>query len=434
MFRFTTWLVVAVSIGASASAQNNLTSRLKPVTAPVRLAGTYHLSAGKWTRATHNAAIGSDVLYNNTCTTGYFGAMLPTEIWTDEGRIPSPTSPDTATSKPGCATSYVVDGFQIAYCTATPSAAQITLSFFASYAPCTDSTLLTPTASFALTGLPGSGGVEICWMVSIDLTGQTFTMAADADGHYDGNDNFGWSFQIPSSSGSDGLLIAGNPALCGAYDHTVFAPVPGSGQGTGMDTLDRFRVDGTGTVAPGCYFFGGIPFASFHLQLFATAACAPEPGSGFCFGDGSATACPCGNAGHIGFGQGCDNSEGHPARLTALGVASVSSDTLVLRSAGMTATTFAVFMQGTAKDNGGAGSLLGDGLSCITGTMIHLGAKPGANGVALYPEAGDPSVSVAGGISGAVTRFYQVWYRDAASFCTASSLNTSNGYQVVWAP
>jgi hypothetical protein len=434
MFRHALWIAAAVSIGAVASAQDNLRSRLKPISSPVRYAGTFHLGTGTWTRGAHHAAIGTDVIYNNTCATGYYGFMEPTETWTDEGRVPSITSPDTSTSKPGCANAYVVDGFQIGYCSSTPTT-QIIVSFFQSYAPCTDSSTIPPTASFTLSGLPGSSAGVTCWTVDVDLAtppSNPFPMLADGDGQYNGGDTFGWSIQIPNSGGQDGPMIAGG--ACSAYASTVFAPVFVPGQGTGMDTLDRFRIDGNPMLTPGCYFFGGDPFASFHLLLFTTAACAPEPGSGFCFGDGSGTACPCGNAGHVGFGQGCDNSEGHPARLTALGVASIAHDTLVLRAAGMTTTTFAVFMQATAKDNGGAGSVSGDGLSCISGTSLVVGSKPGSNGVALYPHAGDPAVSVVGGVTAGATRYYQAWYRDAASFCTASSLNTTNGYQVVWAP
>jgi hypothetical protein len=29
-------------------------------------------------------------------------------------------------------------------------------------------------------------------------------------------------------------------------------------------------------------------------------------------------------------------------------------------------------------------------------------------------------------------RMYQVWYRNAAAFCTSSTFNLSNGYRVVW--
>jgi len=32
------------------------------------------------------------------------------------------------------------------------------------------------------------------------------------------------------------------------------------------------------------------------------------------------------------------------------------------------------------------------------------------------------------------TRIYQVWYRNAASFCTSATFNFSNGVAAFWAP
>lgn len=32
------------------------------------------------------------------------------------------------------------------------------------------------------------------------------------------------------------------------------------------------------------------------------------------------------------------------------------------------------------------------------------------------------------------TRYYQLWYRDTATFCSASPFNLSNGIRVVWVP
>jgi hypothetical protein len=32
------------------------------------------------------------------------------------------------------------------------------------------------------------------------------------------------------------------------------------------------------------------------------------------------------------------------------------------------------------------------------------------------------------------TRTYQVWYRNAAAFCTSSTFNLSNGLQIAWGP
>ncbi len=152
----------------------------------------------------------------------------------------------------------------------------------------------------------------------------------------------------------------------------------------------------------------------------------------FCSGDGSATACPCGNSGAVG--RGCANSV-NPAggRLAAAGAASVSNDTLVLLGSGMPNAS-ALYFQGTDQVSAGAGAVFGDGLRCAGGTIIRLGTKANAAGASQYPAAGDASVSVRGLVPGAgAVRTYQTWYRNAdPGFCTPSTFNLTNGLLVTW--
>src|SRR5688572_24869937 len=72
---------------------------------------------------------------------------------------------------------------------------------------------------------------------------------------------------------------------------------------------------------------------SFDAALLdARYAC--EPGTAYCFGDSTGTACPCGNAGLPG--NGCASSvNAAGAHLTAVGRASLAADTLELRGSGM---------------------------------------------------------------------------------------------------
>jgi len=157
----------------------------------------------------------------------------------------------------------------------------------------------------------------------------------------------------------------------------------------------------------------------------------PVPvGTVFCSGDGTATPCPCGNAG--GAGRGCASSvEPAGAALSAAGGASLSADTLVLSGSGMP-NSFALYFQGTTQQNGGLGVTFGDGLRCASGSIRRLATKLNAAGGSSYPGAGDPAVSVRGGIAAPGVRTYQVWYRNAASFCTASTFNLSNGLEIAW--
>src|SRR4029079_17831326 len=98
-------------------------------------------------------------------------------------------------------------------------------------------------------------------------------------------------------------------------------------------------------------------------------------GTGFCFGDGSGTACPCGNNSAPGSKAGCLNSFGQGAVLSASGAASVANDSVVLLASGMPASTSALFFQGTSPQTGGAGAVFGDGLRCANGTVVRLKTK-----------------------------------------------------------
>jgi hypothetical protein len=153
-------------------------------------------------------------------------------------------------------------------------------------------------------------------------------------------------------------------------------------------------------------------------------------GSAFCSGDGTGTACPCANNGIAG--NGCANSvNANGARLVATGSASISGDSLVLAGSGMPNSS-ALFFQGTAQQNGGLGTVFGDGLRCAGGTNLRLGTKSNTAGASSYPVGADPSVSVRGSVFAPGTRVYQVWYRNAAAFCSSSTFNLTNGLSIAW--
>jgi len=151
----------------------------------------------------------------------------------------------------------------------------------------------------------------------------------------------------------------------------------------------------------------------------------------YCFGDGTGTACPCANNGTAG--NGCASSvNANGANLSASGTASISNDSLLLVGDGMPNSS-ALYFQGTTQTNGGAGSVFGDGKRCAAGSIIRLGTKLNSAGQSTYPEILDPVISIRGAITGGPqTRTYQVWYRNAAAFCTADTFNLTNALSVVW--
>ncbi|MBI5363186.1 MAG: choice-of-anchor B family protein, partial [Planctomycetes bacterium] len=149
-----------------------------------------------------------------------------------------------------------------------------------------------------------------------------------------------------------------------------------------------------------------------------------------CAGDGTGTACPCGNSGAPG--RGCASSIGAGAVLTASGAASIANDTLVLSGAEMPANGTVLYLQADTADGAGLGTPLGDGLRCVTGSVVRLGTKHNAGGASQIPDGGDPALHVVGGTSAGVTRYYQAWYRNAATYCTSATYNWSNAVAVGW--
>ncbi len=427
-----TLLVLAMS-SADARGQETAAGSLRPITAPVRSAGTLHLVDGSWTRKAGVAALGTDVLYDNTCDAGYF-ASLSGDTYLDEGYLPAPNTPDTATLKPGCATSYQIDGFQIGYCTDQSSAA-FTYSFYDHYVACSSVIGVTPTASFALAGLPGAASAaQACWTMNIDVSGTPFVLSAAFTGSTS-QSLFGFGISSPQTSLAHGPLIAGDDAACARFDGTSWDPnIDLAESGTGMGTVNSFRIE-SGPSWGGCHWFGGDPFASFWLELFGDT-CAPDASgqAAFCVaGASGTTACPCANDPQASAGSGCRNSFGIGAVLSGTGVANLSADTVVLHGAQMPANSPVLYFQGTLRQNAGWGQAFGDGLRCAGGQATRLGTAINSSaGSSQFPSGAQPSVSVRGGVTQPGTRTYQAWYRNVATFCTPAGFNTSNGWEIYW--
>lgn len=165
-------------------------------------------------------------------------------------------------------------------------------------------------------------------------------------------------------------------------------------------------------------------------QLYAAPTTAP-----FCAGDGSGTACPCANNSVVGDNEGCLDSFGLGGKLEMSGIARVGSDTHKMNGSRMPAFGPALYFEGTAQMSAGAGIAFGDGKLCVGGTIIRLGVKFNtATGTSTYPVGADPILSIAGLVVPGDTRTYQIWYRDSAAFCSASTFNLTNGMQTIWAP
>jgi hypothetical protein len=148
-------------------------------------------------------------------------------------------------------------------------------------------------------------------------------------------------------------------------------------------------------------------------------------GTPFCAGDGSLGPCPCGNAGAAG--EGCANSSGVGAGLTALGTPSLAADDALFSATGLPAGVPSLLFSGTTET--GSALLFGDGLRCAGGSLTRLGVRFADGGGA----ASWTGVLTATGALPGDRRTFQVWYRDSAGPC-GGGFNASSGVDLTVQP
>lgn len=100
----------------------------------------------------------------------------------------------------------------------------------------------------------------------------------------------------------------------------------------------------------------------------------------------------------------------------------------------MPPTTLVLFYQGNSV---GTPVAFGDGLRCVSGTLIRLATRTSSGGASTigYGVPGDPSVSSLGSVpAGGRTLYYDVLYRNSAAYCTSGNENMTNAIRVTWFP
>ncbi|MBL8861008.1 MAG: hypothetical protein JNK02_03270 [Planctomycetes bacterium] len=220
-----------------------------------------------------------------------------------------------------------------------------------------------------------------------------------------------------------------NETRLSTWDGAQWADVPGVVQGA---TFGLATADLAGDGVPDVYVTGIFERAdgkpSAHIASWIPCG---TRGEVVCAGDGSAAACPCGNAGASG--SGCGNSlHAGGARLTNGGLASLASDTLTLAATDLTGTSV-LFAQGSAIAGGGTGTPFDDGILCLAGSVVRLGTVFTSGGGATLPAPGGTPLSTSGGVLvPGTTRIYQARYRNVASFCTPGTSNFTNALRVTW--
>lgn len=422
--------------------------------------------------------IGPDVIYNNTCLqtgvgyvpgAGVAGGAAP-GAWSDWGQVPSTSNGDL----PGCADSYLINGFNFGYCTDNPPLSiGIDVTIWESLGACP---LLTDSGAnpntFVLTGLPGSTGGVQCWIIEVDLMGSSleFTMQGDGDGSWDDvpdSDTFGatWSWTAVTGT-STGLIAPEGPIFgtisgCnfsvgtvfddGAADYNGTAP-----EGTGWGNLDAFSIETAvggnpfGAAGTGCFFLGGWPasgWSGFYLDLQTMDAGCPDSGTVKCIPfDGTHPPCPCGN--NPSGQTGCENTllSGIGGQLSkASGSNSISAQDLEFTAVNMPPNfgQAALLFTNSSSSFISPGLPAKDGVLCVGGgprLQVALITPPGVydttnslNGVNIFKEdadSGSPFYTAPGDYD------WQLFYRDQNPIFTGrcvdpnGAANLSNAIQL----
>jgi hypothetical protein len=241
--------------------------------------------------------------------------------------------------------------------------------------------------------------------------------------------------------GFGGFNIA-YPDPVSAYTDAQAPSYYSPGQTKGYASVVRM-LDGTMPMNGGCTgdpsLDAGNPLCATAPELALVQAWIangqlPPPattGTSFCSGYQDPTPCPCGNAGLPS--AGCAHA-GDPlgARLVGRGLASLAQDGLVLEATRLP-NSAALFIQGDAAAGTGQGQVFGDGLMCVATNVVRLKTRTPIAGTARHPAPGDAPLSAQVQAPGGV-KHYQVLFRNAASYCTPSTWNGTNGLRVIWAP
>jgi hypothetical protein len=276
-----------------------------------------------------------------------------------------------------------------------------------------DSTAGTPTGAVYVHSIQSAATIQS----NFGLSGQTLGLAVADAGDWDGDGQADWLVGRQDALGNGGVVI-----YSGVDGSTLTEQVAGvtndllgSALAGGFDLDGDLRAEyvvGDASANPAGNDSGSAMMMSAVSHL----------GTPMCLGDGSGNGCPCGNISTEP--EGCTNSTGGGALLTASGSASASADDLMLHVSGAAPNKPSLLFAGTQTVNGGNGSNLGDGLLCAGGMITRISVR-------ISSATGDadwgPGILGAQGWGAGLDRQFQVWYRDTSGGPCGSQSNLSNG-------
>mgnify|MGYP002630211734 CR=1 FL=1 len=156
-------------------------------------------------------------------------------------------------------------------------------------------------------------------------------------------------------------------------------------------------------------------------------AVATDPTVPFCDNTTGSFFCPCGN--FAAGGEGCLNSTGAGAFLTAQGSASIALDDLSFSGVQLPPGRPAMLFSGDALFQPGA--ILGDGTLCTGGNLKRFAVRISTGqGVANWGNG----LAAQGNWQAGATYSLQVWYRDPVGGPCSTGFNLSGGRYVTMIP
>jgi len=240
MFRNILTGVAVIALVAGAGAQQKAQMTVKKAATP-QFAGVYTPSQG-FVSSNPNSRSGPDVLHNNMTLSNYYSVPGAYQEWVDEFAMADRGVNDTEQ----------LNGFDFIYCSsevdsATGNTGTCTLNFYDENIYC-GGPVNWPTAdcSYAIAGIPmtDANGNFACWIVGVDLQG-------------------GAECNLTTEGAA--MKLGGWGAV---WDHGNTGPWLASGGYGNGDAFTWFDTL-TGTLT-GCYWFGGVPFAGFGIQMYGT--------------------------------------------------------------------------------------------------------------------------------------------------------------------
>ena len=241
-------------------------------------------------------------------------------------------------------------------------------------------------------------------------------------------------FMGATTVGSQAIFAGGWNGVAGAVSEVIDIYDDRSGIWSSASTLPSPSWGLAATTAGGKAFFaGGSSATTVHMTVEVY-----ESPSNYtlCFGDpGYGTPCPCGNDndGSVPL-SGCANGFfASGAQIAIHGVASLSSDSLILSTSRTEPQNSGLYFQ--ADNIFSMGNAWGDGLQCAGGQLRRLGVVTSSyTGYSNTWGLPQPISVMAGNIQAGDTKFYQCWYRNPAGSPCGHDFNASNAVGITWLP